>query len=502
APSRRAQLGFVAFAGLATFTRVQYVVLVPAFVVAAIVLDRRSAFRTHRLPLALFAAVTAGATALGPSRILGYYSRVGHLHLHAGLLRWAGLDVFFLALAGGVVLVPGGIAGILCARERHERAFAALVSAFAFAVMAEAALYASNGSNQFKERYLFTLLPLVPIAFGVYLRRGLPARWLVTAVSGAVAVLAVALPLTHYANGFGFDDSPLLWCVTELRWQLGSTGASLVISLCSVGAAGLAAAVAWSRLERLAVPLSLALVAGLSLGATVFDIDYASGVRKQLVAGDPSWIDGADVGPVTAVETELAPTAALSEQLFWNPSIVHEALLGNPAPTDAFAAGTLGVADDGSLAVDGVPLHTALLFQGFELTPVLENMAPAGRFGSLSLWRPTGAPRLRALELGRYWDGWLSPQGGLEVWPGAAGGTLSFTLSLPAGSPGPVTVAFGSHVFRISPGTHADVRVPIAGPKPWSVRFRAVSGASVLPDRRPVGLRSTVPVFAPARTAR
>ena len=46
--------------------------------------------------------------------------------------------------------------------------------------MVEAALYAANGSDRFKERYLFVLLALLPVAFGVYLKRP-PGRRLVAA---------------------------------------------------------------------------------------------------------------------------------------------------------------------------------------------------------------------------------------------------------------------------------------------------------------------------------
>ncbi|MDQ3824109.1 MAG: glycosyltransferase family 39 protein, partial [Actinomycetota bacterium] len=51
-PTRRSQLAFVALSGLATFARVQYVILPVAFVVAAVVVERRRVLRRHALPLA------------------------------------------------------------------------------------------------------------------------------------------------------------------------------------------------------------------------------------------------------------------------------------------------------------------------------------------------------------------------------------------------------------------------------------------------------------------
>src|SRR5207244_5266058 len=89
-PSRRAQLGFVALAGLATFARVQYVVVPAAFVVAAVILERRRFLRVQALPLGLLALPVAAAAALGPSRVLGYYSGIAHLKVSAGsIVHWA-----------------------------------------------------------------------------------------------------------------------------------------------------------------------------------------------------------------------------------------------------------------------------------------------------------------------------------------------------------------------------------------------------------------------------
>jgi hypothetical protein len=50
-------------------------------------------------------------------------------------------------------------------------------------------------------------------------------------------------------------------------------------------------------------------------------------------------------------------------------------------------------------------------------------------------------------------------------------------------------------VYTLTPGQRLDVRIPIDGARPWSAPFIVVSGASVLPDQRPVTVRSTAPVF-------
>ena len=71
------------------------------------------------------------------------------LHLHVGwsLVRWLGLTLFFLSLAGGVVLVPGAVVGLCSGRGRREVAFSALVLPFSIGVLFEAALYAADGGD-------------------------------------------------------------------------------------------------------------------------------------------------------------------------------------------------------------------------------------------------------------------------------------------------------------------------------------------------------------------
>ncbi len=498
-PTRRSQLGFFAFAILATFTRVQYVVLVPAFIVGALLLDRRAAFRTQRLPFVIVGAGFAVLLALGPARILGYYSAVEHLHVGWGLLRWAGLDLVLLSLAGGIVLVPGAIVALTRTRDRRDRALAALVVPFATAVMLEAAIYASNGSDQFKERYLFVLLPLLPVAFGVYLRQGRPAPWVVSGVAAAIAVATASLSLTSYASGFGYGDSPLLWAFVELERLIGVPVASLTVTLCAALAAGLAVAVAFNRFRMVALGAVLVFAGALSLGATVYDTDYASAARETIVAGDPSWVDRASNGPVTAIETAGAPTAALDEQLFWNKSINRELLVGAAQPTDTLGYGALQVTKDGLLEDRGRRLDSEFLLQGFEVTVRLTGATSVARDSSFTLWRPDSAPRLTTYELGRYWDGWLAPEGGLEVWSAVPrAGTASFTLSLPGSYAKPVTIRFGDRSYRVSPGQHRRVSIPVTAARPWTIRFGATAGAALLPDHRPVSVRSTTPIFTPA----
>jgi Dolichyl-phosphate-mannose-protein mannosyltransferase len=511
APSRRHQLGFVALAGLTTFTRLQYVVLAVAFIAAAFLLDRRAAWRLHRLPLALFGAAGLAGVALGPNRVLGFYDGVDFTHFGSSFARWAVLDLLFLALAGGAAMVPGAVLGLRGCRDRGERAFAFLVVPFALALMVEAAIYAGDGSDRFKERYLFMMLPLLPIAFGLYQKRHRPGRSAVAVLALAIAIGATLLPLASYARGEGFDDSPFLGAYLELQWLVGSHPAGVLVAcLAWLGAilAIVASRVEWGAWPVLAWSLALAVV--LSVGATRLEarVSYKS---MAFVAPNPSWVDAAHVGPVAAIETDDSPPVALTEQLFWNTSITREVLAGsNSEATDPLSVDSLSIAGNGGLFVvspgtspqdpeSAAPLETAFMFQGLAVSARFVNAVEVAHFRSFSLWRLTGLPRLRVYEPGRYADGWLATHGGLEVWTaGTRGGTLTFTLSLPRTRARDVTIRFGANHYRLTPGERLHVRLRIAGTGRWLRIFAVSSGARRLDSGRLVGVRSTLPIFVPA----
>lgn len=491
-PSRRSQLVFLALALLATFARVQYVVLPAAFLVAALAVDRRRVLHTQRLPLVLCAVPLAGALALGAHRVLGYYSHVAHLHVGGSLLRWAGVDLFLLAVTAGVVLVPGALVALARPRGRRETAFASFAAVFALGLLVEAALYASNGSDRFQERYLFSLLPLVPVAFGLYLKHGRPARLAVAGISALLFVLTARVPLSGYAAATGKTDSPFLTAVFRLEHSLGTaSGALVAAALCGVGAVG---AVAVSRRGggRIALGATLVFAALASVGAVVSDTSNAREVRATYLARDPSWVDGAHLGPATLVQTVGSPPERAVEQLYWNRSVTREVRLGDARPTDVYAAPRVRPAADGTLRDVG----DTLLFQGYAASVRFQNATLRESAGAFSLWTSPTAPRLSLLEQGRYFDGWLSRSGRLSLWPDASGrtaGRLRFTLSLPP-SGQPVTMRFGKARYTLYPGREATITYTIDTRGPWSLPFSSRRGRW-LPDLRAVSVRSTLPTF-------
>ncbi len=203
-PTRRMQLAFAAFSALAVLARVQYVVVPLAVLGAELVADRGRILRSlRRVWLAVTLLVVPPAVlfgTLGSDRVLGVYAHGDHA-FHAGsILHWTGREAMLLAYSGGWVIVPGALAGLLVAllrpRRRAELAFAVTAVLLAGALLFEAAQIADTDSQRFQERYLFSLVPLLGAAFGVYVRRGLPGRIPVGLISAALLLLAARVPLS------------------------------------------------------------------------------------------------------------------------------------------------------------------------------------------------------------------------------------------------------------------------------------------------------------------
>ena len=327
----------------------QYVVLIPAFLCALLVTRRGHALRSHRLSLTLLLGGALAALSLGPSRILGYYSVVANLHVGRGMVDWAVTDLFLLAIAGGVVLVPGALVGLAAARGPKEVPFAVFTGFYTLALIVAAGLYASNGAGRFQERYLFSILPLIPVAFGLFIRHGRPARVAVLAICAVLVLVGMRVPLSGFAASTGSNDSPLLWAVVRLNNLVSLGTSSLLVAVYVAIAGALAGLVAFGLRARVAFGATIIFLVAASVGATSADLSNVRLSRAQFVSPNPTWVDDANVGKVTAVATPLANTGLLTEQLYWNRSIDREVVLSGADPTDAFAASPVTVAGDGTL---------------------------------------------------------------------------------------------------------------------------------------------------------
>jgi hypothetical protein len=230
------------------------------------------------------------------------------------------------------------------------------------------------------------------------------------------------------------------------------------------------------------------LLALVGYGAWSLDSRYAQRARETYFPADAGWIDSANVGDVTLVNTPGSRRELPLEQMFWNRSVDQLVRLRGADGPDKFSAPRVIVRKDGALLVEGRPLRRALLLNEYGVTAELSGAKSVATNGLFELWRPTGTPRLRLLAGGRFYDGWLANSGFVRVWGPA--GTLRLRLALPDQAP-ETRIVFRWEGLRRTVIVRAGSSrvVEFAVPKgPWTLRWKGP--LNYLPDGRPVSVRA------------
>ncbi len=465
-PRWQLQVAFLAAALLSLSARVQYAVLPAAYLAAAAVVDRRALVRRHAVVVGALGGACLVVLAAGPSRLAGTYAATLHFHV-GGAWRWALLDVFFITCSTGAVLVPGAVAGVVAARGRREVSFAVVAASLTVMLVAEAALFAANTGGRFEERYLFVLVPLLPIAFGLYLRHARPSRVLVLVLGAVLVVAAAKVQLTGYVAVSGISDSPFLIAYYRVVQWLGVPNAAVLAAATTTGGAVGAMVLTWRGRGAIAFVAALVFVA---LVAGVAVASYARlAVGDRPAPGGLSWIDAAHVGDVTYVRTPRTPVAYALQDLYWNRSLVAEVRVLKAMPTDGYApVPELRIADDGTLVGAG---H-AVAFERWASFERWTNGSVLGHDDVAELVSGKEAPRLSLLELGRFDDGWLANTGRITLWPvhGRTAGTLTFALHLPRKQRA-TRIMFGSKSYLVLPGRYTPVRLRLRAAGPVTIEF-------------------------------
>ena len=425
APSRRGQVAFIALALLATLARVEYFALAPAYVIAAVVLDRRAAWRRHRLVLMAFVPIAALTTL----SVFGYYLEGPGVPQHASYVHWFFIQLFLIAIELGVAIIPGALAGLLSSRTRSDLAFASFFGAFSVLLLIEATKPAAEKGGEFKERYLFVLIALAPIAYGIYVRNARPLRWVVIGVAAGLAIAVARLPVTGYATSSFKTDSQFLFAISDGQDRFGDANTSLVVAVLATLAAITAVIVVARGYSLIAPTIAIAVGLTATVVASHVDIRTTRYLRAQELPPDLSWVDHAANGHVTAIETPQARKQDLLYAMYWNTSVDREVLLGSALATDAFSAPHLHINKTGQLG----QVQGEILFHNYGATAVFANAQKIASNVSFTLLRPKGLPRLRLLIEDRFFDHWLGQEGRIRVWPHTRGaaGRISFRLSLP-----------------------------------------------------------------------
>ncbi|HVN62666.1 MAG TPA: glycosyltransferase family 39 protein [Gaiellaceae bacterium] len=502
-PTWKLQVAFVAVAGLAAFARIQYAVLPFAFIAAALLVER-GRLRRYWPTFALLLVPVVGVVALGPSRVLGYYTQVPHANVPVlAALKWAAIDTMMLAYSAGWILIPGALVGLALAlvrpRTRIELAFGAMALFLAGGIFVEAAVYAARGATRYQERYLFALLPLVALAFGLYVKRGWPHRLAVAVVSLAMLLLSVRVPLSGFTAADNKQDSPFLFAVFRLEALL-SVGTGTLIVAIAAGILSVLAVALVGRKHAAAIVLSLAGLACVlaSLGSFVFDRANAANVRASDLPRDLTWIDRSGLKDVSLVQTMGAPRGRATDQLFWNRSVTRVTLLPGAEATDAFGATPITVTGDGRMVAGRDPITGPILFESFAARAEFTGAQFVGRGVSLELYKPVGTPRLSLLVAGLYTDGWLAHAGRLTVWPDKSGrtdGTLTLRFWLPKDTqltPMILTAPGVKRTVMVPSGGSRTVVFHPGGKQPWVLHYRTTKHP-YLDDGREISVKLDAP---------
>lgn len=472
-PTRGRQIAFLCFAGLATLARIQYFVVVPAYLAAAVVLDRRRAHREH--PWVFLALVPALGGAV--VAVTGFYG-VGTSTFRPSMLTWMALQCFLLSVTAGVAVVPGAVAALLRPNGRVEKAFAAFTAVFIGLVFVEASTPAAT-EGRYKERYLLAIVPLLAIAFGLYLKNRRPHRAIVLVVGAALVLASVRLPITGYTTDAPFYDSQTLSVAWLLELHVGATAASLLVVVFIAVAAAAAMAGAWrARIGMVALPLSITWMLVVTVFATHIDMVVDKPVHN------PSWIDEATRGAsVTLIATPASPRIELLRRLYWNASINREVILDRATPSDNYRGTRIRPAASGYLP--GV--HGYFLFDANGTQAVFAGATRVAEHGNYVLFKGN-RPRFKVLVEDQLSTGWLSPYTLLRAWPstpGAAGSPVArFTLSLPPKGSRRAHIQIDSQTFVVGSGSR--LHLTCRSPK-WPLKLLLVSN-DVVPDSlgRPV----------------
>jgi hypothetical protein len=250
-------------------------------------------------------------------------------------------------------------------------------------------VFASRHVGHLAERNLFALAPILFLALALWLDRGAPRPFAVTAGTVAASLLVVAyLPMAQLVTPATIPDA--LTLIPLHRLHVHAPGLSLrlvVILLAAVVAAGFA--LLPQRLVAL-VPLAILLgFAAASVNASRIVATESTLVQPGTVGAHPRWIDDHAHGPAVYLYTGDVYWNSVWESIFWNRRVrrVYDLLVAQVP--GGIPQESLGPYEDG-LLVDkfGHSPHVEYVVASDSLRFVGTQVADAGNGIGLWLVRP------------------------------------------------------------------------------------------------------------------
>jgi hypothetical protein len=490
APSWRSQVLAAGAVTLAMAIRLQGVGLIPAMLVAGVLMacferDRRSIRRF----LPFVAAVGVGLLALSIARFalsdwgggsLGAYDTVAKTGFRfVDVLRWSFREAgdVFLLVVGLPLLATSALAVAHIHDRKRDRDVSALLAValgYGFVTIVQIGAFASQQVHQLAERDLVTVAPPLFVGFAVWLGRGMPR----TQPATSIVTLVVAAPAILLATKTLVTDRavPDAFMIVPLLDFAKSTSGATLRYVWPIAAASLVALT--MILPRRAGPLLAGVVVVSLVTASVLAqraIDSRSRFDRTEFFGKsaPSWVDDTADGPVIYLDDGDPLWNGIWHQMYWNSRLQTVATLSETNRGSVVGSVPVSVRPDGMLLrPDGTTLHSRWVATPQRLTLVGERVRAINQGRDepgVQLWRINGHPMLSLRTIGVLSHGGIGNPVHVTVYacgPGRLDLTLKARNGIPAvtlsaGGLRPVSVPVGPHYFwhvQVAAPPHADGR--------------------------------------------
>jgi hypothetical protein len=465
---------------LAALTRTQGLVLVPAVLTAAAIVDAMTGeARWRRTPplAALTAAGALAAAAAGlardgsPLALLGPYRAALELPSPLSTLDWLAATLADLDLYTGVLPFAAWLALVFSLRrsEPRERIFLVASAALVGWLAVQVAVFSAwTTEERIMDRYAFYAVPFFFAALLAWLERPQRAGLRETVAAGATAAaLLVFLPL-DLVGRTGSSDTLGLLPLWTVRDRIGSGALPLLVA-----AGALAAAILLVAGRRGGRTLAVGAVTAY-LAAAALQVDHhfawvSSIARHEGVGtGTADWVDRAlppgEDATVLVADTRFA-SYPLWEHEFFNARLGAVHRLAGEYPGDlptqlVYSDPRTGLVRRG----DGRPLANRYVLAESSVRLAAQPVAREAETGA-TLYRVRGPVRWTSTLHGRYFDGWTGPE---FAWTRSrcAGGHLLLDLRtsqalFPEGQTLTARVGRRTQRFSVSPITATQLALPI-----------------------------------------
>jgi hypothetical protein len=390
-PTAARQLLVIGACAVAFLTRAQAVVLLPSYLLAALVLavlstpGRRSSslaesLRRHAPTIAALVLGAIAALVIRGSSTLGPYHVLVTSYSVRSLGHWALANVADMEIYLGVVPVAAFLVLLASRSVSPElRRLTVLTACLACGLMATVAVLGASvyGLGRVHERNVFYLAPLVLTAFLAWLGAGLPRpRWIAAVVALVIVVLPLTIPRPAVPVSGEDAIATILWA------QLPLSPGEAILGMVAVAAV---AAIVFLTARSWHAPVALclaALVSGIVLGER-HAVDSLRTGRAQWL--DHGWIDravGSDANVVALWATSRTASQAtriggLWADEFFNRSVDGVASADGGLP-DGIPVETLTIAPNGCLHTAAHPRYGVLETKRLLRAPVVA-VSPSGR---------------------------------------------------------------------------------------------------------------------------